>query len=177
MSAAGIAKSKSKNQPPAQPAVRLLMVCLGNICRSPTAHRIMEKLITDRGLRELIEVDSAGTGSYHIGESPDPRATAAAENRGYDLSAQQARQVTEKDFIAFDHIIAMDNSILASLRGGCPAEHQQKLKLLLEFSNADHDEVPDPYWSGQDGFELVLDLVEDACGALLDSVAVDIPGR
>ena len=177
MSAAGTAKSNPQNQSPDKPAVRLLMVCLGNICRSPTAHGVMEKLITYRGLQELIEVDSAGTGSYHIGESPDPRAAAAAQNRGYDLSAQRARQVNEKDFIAFDHIIAMDNSNLTSLRGGCPAEHQQKLKLLLEFSNTGHDEVPDPYWSGQDGFELVLDLVEDACGALLNSVAGDNRGR
>jgi len=177
MSAAGTAKSKSQNQSPAQPVVRLLMVCLGNICRSPTAHGVMDKLIADRGLQELIEVDSAGTGSYHIGEFPDTRAAAAARNRGYDLSGQQARQVTETDFIAFDHIFAMDNSNLASLRGGCLAEHQQKLKLLLEFSNAGYDEVPDPYWSGEDGFELVLDLVEDACCALLDFVAADIRER
>jgi protein-tyrosine phosphatase len=177
MSATGTASSKSQNPAPTQPTVRLLMVCLGNICRSPTAHGVMEKLISDRGLQALIEVDSAGTGNYHIGESPDSRAAAAAQNRGYDLSSQQARQVTAQDFKAFDHIIAMDNSNLDNLRGGCPAEHQHKLKLLLEFSNSGRDEVPDPYWSGQNGFELVLDLVEDACGALLDSVAVDIRGR
>ncbi len=177
MSATGTTRSKSQNLSPTQPVVRLLMVCLGNICRSPTAHGVMEKLITARGLQDLIEVDSAGTGNYHIGESPDSRAAAAAQNRGYDLSSKQARQVTAEDFIAFDHIIAMDNSNLDILRGGCPAEHQHKLKLLLEFSNAGCREVPDPYWSGQDGFELVLNLVEDACGALLDSVAADIRGR
>ena len=177
MSATGTTRSKSQNQSPTQPVVRLLMVCLGNICRSPTAHGVMEKLITARGLQDFIEVDSAGTGNYHIGESPDSRAAAAARNRGYDLSSQQARQVIAEDFIAFDHIIAMDNSNLDNLRGDCPAEHQHKLKLLLEFSNAGCREVPDPYWSGQDGFELVLNLVEDACGALLDSVAADIRGR
>lgn len=176
MSSNEAARQESQRQSQSQPSIRLLMVCLGNICRSPTAHGVMEKLIADRHLHKLIEVDSAGTGNYHVGESPDSRASAAALNRGYDLGAQRARQVTAADFAAFDHIIAMDNSNLADLHGRCPPEYQHKLKLLLEFSQADQNEVPDPYYSGQDGFELVLDLVEDACAALLDTVAAELQG-
>lgn len=174
MSSNGTVRAGSQHQSQNQPIVRLLMVCLGNICRSPTAHGVMEKLIADRHLHELVEVDSAGTGNYHVGESPDSRASAAALKRGYDLGSQRARQVTAADFAAFDHIIAMDNSNFTDLHGRCPPEYQHKLRLLLEFSQADQNEVPDPYWSGQDGFELVLDLVEDACAALLDTVAADL---
>lgn len=158
-----------------KPKIRLLMVCLGNICRSPTAHGVMESFISDRDLERFIEVDSAGTGNYHIGAPPDSRATEAALKRGYNLGFQRARQVNASDFLEFDHIIAMDKSNLTDLRGRCPIAHQHKLKLLLEFSNGNQDEVPDPYWSGQDGFEQVLDMVEEACSALLDSVATDIP--
>ena len=154
----------------AQTKTRLLMVCLGNICRSPTAHGVMEKLIYDKGLSQYIEVDSAGTGDYHIGEPPDRRAAATALARGYDLSAQRARQVASLDFDAFDYILAMDHSNLSELQSRCPARHQDKLKLLLDFGTSGRGEVPDPYWSGQDGFDLVLDLVEEACAALLDSV-------
>ena len=155
---------------PTQAKVRLLMVCLGNICRSPTAHGVMEKLICDKGLNDFIEVDSAGTGDYHIGEPPDRRAAATALARGYDLSAQRARQVANLDFEAFDYILAMDHSNLSELQSRCPAQHQGKLNLLLDFGSSGRAEVPDPYWSGQDGFDLVLDLAEEACAALLDSV-------
>lgn len=143
------------------------MVCLGNICRSPTAHGVMEKFIKNQGLQDSIHVDSAGTGDYHIGASPDARSLAAAAERGYDLSAQRARQVCESDFGRFDYILAMDRNNLKELRASCPRPHLNKLHLLLSFADSSHESVPDPYYSGVDGFELVLDLVEQGCEAFL----------
>lgn len=154
----------------ATPQIRVLMVCLGNICRSPTAHGVLEKLIKDKALSHVISVDSAGTGAWHVGESPDHRASAAANNRGYDLSALRARQVTSEDFVRFHYILAMDRQNLKDLRASCPTNYQAKLQLLLDFSDSDHDVVPDPYYSGEQGFELVLDLVEAACSSLLADI-------
>lgn len=156
--------------PPATPAIRVLMVCLGNICRSPTAHGVMEKLIQDNGLEAHITVDSAGTGNWHIGERPDGRATQAAARRGYDLSGQLARQVDDSDFARFHYILAMDRQNLKDLRARCPANHQSRLRLLLDYGDSEHDVVPDPYYSGAQGFELVLDLVEEACVGLLHAI-------
>lgn len=146
------------------------MVCLGNICRSPTAHGVMEKYIHDRGLGEYIEVDSAGTGDWHLGERPDRRAITAAAERGYDISGQTARQVQDEDFGRFDYILAMDRNNLKELRARCPRSHLGKLRLFLEYGDNSHDAVPDPYYSGTEGFQLVLDLVEEACDGLLTSV-------
>ncbi len=150
--------------------IRVLMVCLGNICRSPTAHAVIEKLIHDKGLSHLISVDSAGTGSWHIGEAPDARASEAAGRRGYDLSQLRARQVADEDFQQFDYILAMDKQNLRDLRSRCPESLQSRLSLMLDYGDADLQEVPDPYYSGPQGFELVLDLVEAACSDLLQEI-------
>ena len=150
--------------------VNLLMVCLGNICRSPTAHGVMNKIIQDKGLEGSIKVDCAGTGDWHIGEPPDQRSLLAAARRGYDLSSFRARQVNPGDFSEFSYILAMDRTNLQDLRAQCPAAHQSKLQLLLEYGDSIHESVPDPYYSGPRGFELVLDLVEQACECLFQHV-------
>lgn len=149
---------------------KVLMVCLGNICRSPTAHGVFEKLVADNGLSEKIMVDSAGTANYHIGKNPDPRSIAAASQRGFDLSAQVSRQVAKQDYENFDYILAMDAENLELMQSQCPSEHQHKLRLLLSFASIESLSVPDPYYSGEDGFELVLDLVEQACQDFLSHV-------
>ena len=147
--------------------IRVLLVCLGNICRSPTAHGVLEKLIENNGLSHLIDVDSAGTGDWHVGAPPDHRSLTAAAERGYDLSKLRARQVQTRDFEQFEYILAMDRTNLKDLRALCPPAHQAKLRLFLEFADTSHEAVPDPYYSGEDGFELVLNLVEEACAGLL----------
>ncbi len=151
-------------------SISLLMVCLGNICRSPTAHGVMLDCISKKGLEDKVTVDSAGTGDWHIGAHPDPRAIAAAKTRGYAIDKLVARQVAASDFQRFDYILCMDRNNLKDLRAICPTSQQSKLHLLLEFANSSHETVPDPYYSGAQGFELVLDLVEDACGGLLEHV-------
>jgi protein-tyrosine phosphatase len=145
----------------------VLMVCLGNICRSPTAEGVFRSRVQAAGLTELIKVDSAGTSSWHIGEPPDGRSIRAAARRRYDLSRQRARQVLESDFEQFDYILAMDRMNLHELNRRCPAHLQHKLGLMLDYGNTGHTEVPDPYDGGNDGFELVLDLLESACDDLL----------
>ena len=147
------------------------MICLGNICRSPTAHGVLEKLIQNKDLSEFIEVDSAGTSNYHIGDHPDPRSIAAAQRRGYSLDEQVARQVRANDFEEFDYILAMDVDNLHHLESAAPSGCKAKLQLLLSFSNEATESVPDPYFgdAGQ-GFEVVLDLVEDACRCLLEKL-------
>lgn len=150
-----------------RPRIRVLMVCLGNICRSPTAHGVFEKLIKNNGFSDHIEVDSAGTGDWHIGSPPDARSQAAAAARGYELAHLRARQVDARDFERFDYILAMDRTNLKDLRAQCPPAQRGKLRLFLEFADTTHEAVPDPYYSGKDGFELVLDLVEEACQGLL----------
>ncbi|MDP2794657.1 MAG: low molecular weight protein-tyrosine-phosphatase [Sulfurisoma sp.] len=150
----------------------ILFVCMGNICRSPTAEGVVRAHLEGAGMVPEVEVDSAGTHGYHIGKSPDGRAMEAAAGRGYDLSALRARQVSEFDFVRFDRILAMDRDNLDLLRQACPAEHRHKLGLFLEYSrNFAEREVPDPYYGGADGFEHVLDLVEDAALGLIDSLA------
>lgn len=151
---------------------RILFVCLGNICRSPTAQGVFEKLITDLGQAEAFEVDSAGTHAYHVGSPPDGRATAAAARRGIDLSLQRARVVDAVDFERFGHIVAMDRSNLSNLKGMAPAGHSARLWIATEFAtDLDYQEVPDPYYGGDDGFEQVLDLLEVACQGLLEHVS------
>jgi protein-tyrosine phosphatase len=148
--------------------IRVLFVCMGNICRSPTAEGVTRAIAERQGVTEHFEFDSAGTHGYHIGNPPDKRARQAAAQRGYDLSMLKARQVNEYDFVRFDHILAMDRDNLELLRQACPAEHLPKLRLFLEFaSGSEVREVPDPYYGGPEGFDLVLDLVEDAAGGML----------
>ncbi|MEW6164348.1 MAG: low molecular weight protein-tyrosine-phosphatase [Pseudomonadota bacterium] len=149
-------------------STRVLFVCMGNICRSPTAEGVARALAEKHGLADHFEFDSAGTHGYHIGNPPDARARQAAAKRGYDLASLKARQVNSYDFVRFDRILAMDGDNLELLRQACPPEHQGKLGLFLECSGSfDENEVPDPYYGGPEGFERVLDLVEDAVLGLI----------
>ena len=151
--------------------VSVLFVCMGNICRSPTAEGVFRRYVADAGLDEAVHADSAGTHTYHSGNPPDHRASEAARQRGYSLSGMRARKVTSTDFESFDFILAMDEDNLFNLQEMADAEHHGKIRLFLEFSrNPELREVPDPYYGGSSGFERVLDLVEDASQALLDSV-------
>lgn len=146
----------------------VLFVCLGNICRSPTAHGVFNALLEREGLTHVVSVESAGISGWHIGEPPDSRTSAAAKTRGYDLTVLRGRQVNREDFELYDYILAMDKSNLSDLRDLCPQGFAGHLGLFLEFgSQQDYLEVPDPYYGGAKGFELVLDLVEDACSGLL----------
>jgi protein-tyrosine phosphatase len=151
---------------------RVLFVCLGNICRSPTAHGVMLQRLEEKQLHDRMAVDSCGTGGWHTGESPDRRATAAARKRGYDLSGLRARQVVPEDFRHFDYILAMDRANLSELQALRPPEFAGHLGLFLDFApGSDIDEVPDPYYGGGDGFARVLDLIERACDGLLEALA------
>jgi protein-tyrosine phosphatase len=150
---------------------QVLMVCLGNICRSPTAQGVLEDRVRRLGLERYILVDSAGTSGWHIGELPDARSRKAALRRGYDLSQQRGRQVTVTDFHDFDYVLAMDGQNLQTLKVLCPEGFAGHLGLLLEFSQKQtYLEVPDPYHGGSDGFELVLDLIEEAADGLLADI-------
>lgn len=159
---------------------RVLFVCMGNICRSPTAEGVFRKLVRDAGLDGTIEIDSAGTGSWHVGSAPDKRTQSAALKRGLDLSGQRARQVAAKDFEVFDLIVAMDRDNLSYLEAIRPGA-APRARLMLEFSEAAVErglrDVPDPYSGGVDGFEIVLDLIEGACEGLLEDVRGRVAGR
>lgn len=150
--------------------VQVLFVCLGNICRSPTAEGVFAQRVKQAGLNDSICVDSAGTGHWFIGHPPDRRACQAALVRGYDLSALRARQVVSDDFTRFDYILAMDNANLADLKALCPATRHPSLKRLLDYDDTEQVEVPDPYYGAQAGFEKVLDLIEQASDGLLQSI-------
>ena len=151
---------------------RVLFVCMGNICRSPTAEGVTRALAEKKGVADGFEFDSAGTHGYHIGNPPDPRARQAAAKRGYDLSALRARQVNEFDFVRFDRILAMDLDNLSLLRKACAPELHAKLGLFLEYASHFEDkEVPDPYYGGPEGFERVLDMIEDAADGLISQFA------
>jgi protein-tyrosine phosphatase len=148
--------------------MRVLFVCLGNICRSPTAEGVLRALAAREAPELEVEVDSAGTAAYHVGQPPDPRSRAAAARRGYDLSTLRARSVEAADFEHFDLILAMDRENLTVLRRRAPAHAHERLRLFLEFAaDAAPAEVPDPYYGGPNGFEEVLDLVETATRGLL----------
>ena len=148
--------------------MRILFVCLGNICRSPTAEGVLRALAAREAPDLPIEVDSAGTAGYHIGQPPDPRTSEAAARRGYDLSTLRARIVEPGDFERFDLILAMDRENLEVLRRRAPRDARQRLRLFLEFApEGGAAEVPDPYYGGPNGFEEVLDLVEAATRGLL----------
>src|SRR5687767_184007 len=157
--------------------MRLLFVCMGNICRSPTAEGVMRHLAEQEGLADRVELDSAGTGAWHAGDPPDARATEAARRRGIALDGA-ARQITLEDFERFDLILCADRTNLRDVRAIAPdAEAAAKVRLLREFDPASAGapdlDVPDPYYGGPDGFEHVLDLVEAACRGLLDTLRAD----
>jgi protein-tyrosine phosphatase len=147
--------------------IKVLFVCLGNICRSPTAHGIFTKQVEQHKLAKHIYVDSAGTGDWHAGEAPDMRAIKAASKRGYDLSMLKARQVTLNDFAEFDYIIAMDGDNMRNLLAICPEHYQHKVNLLLNYGEHDVQHVPDPYYGDSEGFEKVIDLIEGSTEQLL----------
>ncbi|MGF6089347.1 low molecular weight protein-tyrosine-phosphatase [Pseudomonas sp. 18173] len=153
--------------------MRVLFVCLGNICRSPTAEGVLRHKLREAGLAERVEVASAGTGDWHVGKAPDKRSQAAAKLRGYDLSAQRAQQVTRADFATYDLILAMDNSNLRHLKALQPAQGKAELDLFLRRYQSPIDEVPDPYYDGEQGFEQVLDLIERAS----DLLVIELKGR
>ncbi|MES1925420.1 low molecular weight protein-tyrosine-phosphatase [Salinisphaera sp. T31B1] len=156
-----------------QASIRVLFVCLGNICRSPTAHGVFRARVDAAGLAERIEIDSAGTGDWHIGKPPDARAAASAANRGVDIDDLRARQVRVEDFDTFDYVLAMDGENLADLQGlsGRASERRARIALLSEFSDRYRGKsVPDPYFGGDDGFERVLDMIEDSTDGLLAEI-------
>lgn len=147
--------------------VRVLFVCMGNICRSPTAEGVFRYLVEQAGEEARIAIDSAGTHDYHVGQPPDERAQAAARRRGYELSSLRARQIAQEDFAAFDYVLALDRQNLELMRRRCPPEHRDKLRLFTSFMEGGGQDVPDPYYGGTQGFESVLDMVEDAAQSLL----------
>ena len=151
--------------------VSVVFVCMGNICRSPTAEGVFRHLVESRNLLDHISIDSAGTHAYHIGEKPDPRSRSAAMDRGIDLSSQRARKVVQEDFERFDYVIAMDRSNYADLQSLASPQQRKKLHLFLDFADSwDEAEVPDPYYGGSNGFERVLDMVADASEGLLKDI-------
>lgn len=147
---------------------RILVICMGNICRSPTGEAVLKAKAQELGIK--ITIDSAGTTGYHAGNPPDPRSVQAGVNRGYDFSGMQSRQVTINDFEDFDYILAADKDNLTDLIDICPSHLQYKLSLFLSHGNSDHIEVPDPYYGGENGFELVLDLIEEASIKFLEKI-------
>jgi len=150
--------------------IKVLFVCMGNICRSPTAEGVFRQVVEQQGLSDLIDIDSAGTHSYHIGSQPDQRAQLAARKRGIDLSSLRGRQVNNNDFKQFDYVLAMDNSNHADLEEVASGS-ADNLHMFLKFAdNFSEQEVPDPYYGGDQGFEHVLDLIEDASRGLLNHI-------
>lgn len=151
--------------------VKVLFVCMGNICRSPTAHGVFRKLVMDEDLLHLIEIDSAGTHAYHVGNPPDRRAQETAVSRGIDLSDLRARQAVSDDFEQFDYILAMDQDNFHGLMTICPQGYEDKVHMFLDFApQMKTREVPDPYYGGQTGFERVFDLVDAAARGLLADI-------
>lgn len=151
--------------------IKVLFVCMGNICRSPTAHGVFRKLVQDEGYGDRIVTDSAGTHAYHVGEPPDRRARQTARSRGIDLDDLRARRVRLSDFAEFDYVLAMDLDNYAILEANCPEQYRDRLNLFLDFAeDLGHKEVPDPYYGGADGFEQVFDMVEAGSLGLLRNI-------
>ncbi|MBK7356095.1 low molecular weight protein-tyrosine-phosphatase [Propionivibrio sp.] len=151
--------------------IKILFVCMGNICRSPTAEGVFRHMLCENKLEDLVDVDSAGTHGYHVGEAPDLRTQRAAARRGYDLSGIRARKVAPQDIEYFDLILAMDRNSLEALLLVCPPDRTDRLGLFMDYSkNFDDEEVPDPYYGLGQGFDLVLDMVEDATSGLVEFV-------
>ena len=144
---------------------------MGNICRSPTAHGVFRKLVEDAGLGEQIEIDSAGTHAYHVGNPPDPRAQKTAATRGIDLSDLRARKACEADFERYDYVLAMDQDNYHGLCAICPPGQERKIGLFMDYApHMGYREVPDPYYGGAQGFEKVFDMVEAASNGLLEDI-------
>jgi protein-tyrosine phosphatase len=153
--------------------INILFVCMGNICRSPTAEAVFKHYVVQAGLEQRIHSDSAGTHAYHIGEPPDARAQRHAAQRGYDLSALRARRVVSDDFVRFDVLLAMDEHNLSLLVRDCPQMHTEKLALFMQYSaSGEAIAVPDPYYGGASGFERALNMAEDAAQGLLRHICV-----
>jgi protein-tyrosine phosphatase len=151
--------------------VSVLFVCMGNICRSPTAEAVFRHYVESAGLSASILIDSAGTHDYHIGHAPDLRSQHAAEQRGYDMSSLRGRQVESLDFERFDYVLAMDRANLAILQYLAPRGCKKQVQLFLDYARHHKErEVPDPYYGGEQGFEQVLDMIEDAAQALLQHI-------
>ncbi len=150
--------------------IKVLFVCMGNICRSPTAEGVFRHKVKKANMEDQIIIDSAGTHAYHVGNPPDARAQDAALNRDIDLSSQRARRVKADDFSEFDYVIAMDESNVEDLLAICPAGYEDRVHLFLKFSDSKQTEVPDPYYGQGRGFEIVLNLVEDAAEGLLNHI-------
>lgn len=151
--------------------IKVLFVCMGNICRSPTAEGVFIHLLKQKNSLQQFEIDSAGTHAYHVGEPPDSRAQQTARQRGIDLSFIRARKFANADFENFDYILAMDTDNLQILQHACPAEHQHKVQLFLDYAKGRPErDVPDPYYGGPQGFENVFDLVADASEGFYNSV-------
>jgi protein-tyrosine phosphatase len=154
--------------------IKVLFVCMGNICRSPTAEGVFAKLVSDQQLKPFFEIDSAGTHAYHVGSAPDLRAQKAASARALDLSKQRARKVKPEDFETFDYILVMDDDNHALLMEECPEEQQHKVQYFLSYApSLTTHEVPDPYYGGQYGFERVLDLCEAGALGFLNAVRAE----
>ena len=150
--------------------IQVLFVCMGNICRSPTAHGVFQSLVESQKLAHAIRVDSAGTHSYHIGSPPDPRSQATALQRGVDLSGLRARRFVSSDFVDFDYLLAMDHNNLADMLALKPEDANASAELMLSYSNRfGQREIPDPYF-GDDGFDLVFDMIDDAARGLLAQI-------
>jgi protein-tyrosine phosphatase len=163
---------------PPSAEMAVLMVCLGNICRSPTAEAMLRHKLLAAGLHERVAVDSAGTEGYHVGDPPDERSQRHAGRRGIDLSTLRARRVVEQDFERFDLLLAMDQANHRELLQRCPPGLESRVRLLLDFATQPHGrcEVPDPFYGGAAGFEDVLDLVDDACEGLLAHLRAQLEG-
>ena len=149
---------------------KVLFVCMGNICRSPSAEAVFRDLVKRNGLTKDFEIDSAGTHAYHVGEAPDKRSIQAARKRGIEMKDLRARQVVADDFNRFDYLIAMDEANLLGMTSLVSVDKQQKASLMMSYTDTEYAEVPDPYYGQGDGFELVLDLLEQACQGLLNDI-------
>lgn len=147
--------------------MKVLFVCLGNICRSPTAEGVFRRALEQAGMADDVEIDSCGVGSWHIGKAPDARAQQAAQRRGIDLSGLRARQLSEQDFTEFDYVLGMDEDNLHAIRALKPAGSQAHVGLFLDFAGTPGGEVPDPYFGGDEGFENVLNMIEAASEGLI----------
>ena len=151
--------------------IKVLFVCLGNICRSPTAEGVFKNLVQQSKLGDRIQVDSAGTHAYHVGEAPDGRAQEAARNRGIELGKLKGRQAITQDMTEFDYVLAMDHENVENLLGICPAGYESRINLFLSYAaDLEIEEVPDPYFGGNSGFDHVLDMIEEASMGLLNEI-------
>lgn len=154
--------------------IRVLFCCMGNICRSPTAHGVFRQLVTDAGYTDIIDIESSGTHAYHTGDPPDSRARSAARRRGLDISDLRARQIKSGDFETFDYILAMDYNNRDILTSQCPAQHRHKLHMFLQYApHISHRQVPDPYYGGINGFNHVLDMIEAGSRGLLNAIIAE----